>query len=182
MRTRIIAAAIVAALVAALLAWWHVSTVARAKASVRAEYASAILAAQRQAETAEQDLAKNERELRHEIEQIQTDAAIAQADRDSRLRDALDAADELRSAAASVPGKRPAPGTDTAIARCSPADAGREAGSVPAGLLDRHTGELVAVGGYAEEVMDAGARCEQAYNAARKKLQDLQDQILRGSP
>ena len=143
---------------------WHLSRVHKAEQAVHAHYAivladisakTAKAAEQfRATETAWQDaIDKETKDAQAKIDEARRDAAAAGAAADG-LRAALD---RFRAAARAAP--------DSGAAERGAGQPGGGALDLLAKLLARHSAELVAVAGYADELRIRGLACERAADA-----------------
>jgi hypothetical protein len=134
------------------------STMVTTHAKVMQDYsdrASKAETAQREeGERRQDEKDKIQNEAKERIATAQADAARAASERD-RMRSQLAAFTASHRGA----GQNPATGTG------GQGEPGEDAISVLAGLLDRHTAELVEVGRYADELRSAGLTCERQYDS-----------------
>lgn len=100
-----------------------------------------------------------------EKDKIQNEAkdriATAQADAGR----AANERDRLRGQLATFTASHRSPGADPATGTGGQGEPGEDAIGVLAGMLDRHTAELVEVGRYADELRGAGITCERQYDS-----------------
>lgn len=160
------AAAIAAALAAYQVTAWQKDA---KYSNMVATHAGVMQAYADRATKAESDEREKEQEWRDARDQIQNDtreqiekatvALAAVTGERQRLRDQLR---RLAPGGGAVsPGAKPAAGSQS--------EPGQDAIGVFAGLLDRHTSELEAVGGYADQLRIAGLACERAYDSLIQK-------------
>lgn len=132
-----------------------------ALSSDRARYAE-------DAKTATETQRKIEADRQAESERIRNEAREKIATAEGDARRAADAADGLRREVARLLAARRAVGSNP----------GPGAGSAPAGdaldlfadMLDRHSRELVEVGGYADRARLAGLACEASYDSLSREV------------
>lgn len=161
---RLVLAAALVAFWVGLLGWLHLSRVHAAEQKVHAHYAkvlsdisektAAAAKAFRATETVWQTrFEKEARSGQERIDNSRRDAGAARAERDR----VLVALDRYRTAArtASHPG----------AASAGQGEPGGEAVDLLAGLLDRHTAELAAVGEFADALYAHGVTCENSADA-----------------
>lgn len=151
-----------ALVLAGFLAFTHVSAHRAGRATVRADFDAYKLAqaeqrilsdrAQRNEETRRQGAIDQEaKNAADRITALETDLAGARSARDGLLRASADAARRAcQGAAPAAPGKAQPSGDSLDLL---------------VGVLARHSGELVAVGEYADRLRIAGIACERSYDA-----------------
>lgn len=161
---RLILAAALIAFWIVLGAWWHTSRVHAAEQAVHAHYAAVLAGISEK--TAAAATAFRARETYWQT-RFDKEAQDGQTRIDTARRDAdgaRAAADGLRATLAryrTAARTTPHPGT----AAAGQGELGGEAVDLLAGVLDRHTAELAAVGGFADTLYAHGVTCENSADA-----------------
>lgn len=158
-RPEAILAAVMAALILGLATWWHLSRVRAAEQAVHAHYTRVL--ADIQGKTAEAAAKFRATETVWQT-RIEKEAQDGQARIDTARRDANAARDERDRMLIALNSYRAAAraAAHSGTAGAGQGEPGGEALDLLAGLLNRHTAELTAVGDFADELYARGTTCE----------------------
>lgn len=151
-----------ALVLAAFLAFTHFLAYRAGRAAVRAEFDAYKTAQAEQRLLADRAQRHEETRRQSAIDKEAADASARIATLETDLAGARSAADGLRLAAAGA-ADRVRKGAKASTS--GPAQPGGDSLDLLVGVLTRHTGELVAVGEYADRLRIAGLACERSFDA-----------------
>lgn len=144
--------------------WWHLSRVKAAEKAVHAHYAVVLADIKDKTAAAAEAFRAQERVWQTKVDEVAKDG---QKQLDIARRDAADAgraADGLRDALNRYRAAARA-AQDTGAAGARESVTGGDPLDLLAGLLARHSSELVEVGAYADALRAAGVTCERVVDA-----------------
>lgn len=163
---RIYAYAAVAAILLAAGAWWHLSRINAAERAVHAHYAAVLSEIKDRAAAAATAFraAESAWHAQFEMEAKNGQNKLDQARRDADA--ARTTADSMRAALARYRATTGA-ATDPGAAGAGQGEQDSTALDLLAGMLTRHTAELVEVGAYADQLRAAGLTCERSADSLK---------------